>query len=325
MLLKLTPCQPVYEAGHSSSSEGAPFTKACGAARPRARLWRAISEDGVMRVTRLAAVAIALAAALTCVACLTAAGTAAARAASSAPSSSTPACYDYAVAALRQHVVVRRMPPACAGLAPQEVNEAVARAIRTVVGPLHKAAARALAVADSRYLGSLVRPVGLARPALAVAPPGTTASTVPARLAALAAWLIAAIAGARLLASRLSANQRRDRVPGVPLWVMGSHASVATAGLALWVAFVLTGSPLIGWLDVALTWLIAGLGMATLLADPGGHNVTSAGAGVAAGPSTATAVLTMARPRVPVLTIALHGALAATTMALVLIAVLSVG
>src|SRR5215469_7586223 len=129
------------------------LTRAC------ARFSLAIGEDSVMRVTRPAAVGVALASALTCVACLTVASDAAARAASSATHAGTLTCYDFAVGALRQHAVVRRMPQACAGLAPTEVNETVARAIRTVLGPLHKAAAREQAIADSRYLGSLVRPV----------------------------------------------------------------------------------------------------------------------------------------------------------------------
>jgi hypothetical protein len=247
--------------------------------------------------------------------CLSAPSTAWARsrAASSASPASASACYDFAVGALRKHLVVRRTPPACAGLAPEEVNEAVARAVRTVVGPLPKAAARHQAVADSRYLASLVRRAGPGRPGPAVAAPVTTTSTVPARLAALVAWLTAAIAGARLLAGRLARG--RQGTPGVPLWVAGSHAGLATAGLALWVPFVLTGSTLIGWLDVAMTWLIAGLGMATLLADPPGHDAASAGASAA----------TLVRGRAPVLTIALHGALAAATMALVLTAVVSVG
>jgi hypothetical protein len=265
-------------------------------------------------VVRRRAAAVAIAAALTCV-LSTAPGTAPARAASSASPASTSACYDFAVGALRQHVVVHRTPPACAGLAPEEVNEAVARAVRTVVGPLPKAAARRQAVADSRYLASLVRRAGPGRPA--VAAPVTTTSTVPARLAALVAWLTAAIAGARLLASRLGRGRRRGRPPGVPLWIAGSHAGLATAGLALWVPFVLTGSTLIGWLDVAMTWLIAGLGMATLLADPPGQYAPSAGA--------SAPTMTLARGRAPVLTIALHGALAAATMALVLTAVVSVG
>jgi len=263
---------------------------------------------------------------------MTAVGTAAASTTVATPRSSTSACYDFAIDALRQHVVVHRTPSACAGLAPEEVNEAVARAIRTVVGPLPKAAARRQVIAESRYLGSLIRPAAPVRPVSAVAAPSTTGSTVPARFAALIAWLTAAIAGARLLAGRLSRG-RQGRAAGASLWVLGGHASLATAGLALWVAFLLTGSTLIGWLDVAMTWLIAGLGMATLLADPPAHYAASAnanaypnwnaGANVNAGASAAS--LTLARGRAPVLTIALHGGLAATTMALVLLAVLSVG
>lgn len=258
-------------------------------------------------------VAVAVTAALTYAACVTTASTAVA-----ATPASTTACYNFAVGALRQHVVVHLQPAACAGLAPQEVNEAVARAIRTVVGPLPKAAARRQAVADSRYLGSLVRPAAPGRPAGAGTAPSTIGSNEPARLAALIVWLTAAIFGARLLAKRLS-RDRRGRPPGASLWVAGSHAGLAIAGLALWVAFLLTSSTLVGWLDVAMTWLIAGLGMATLLADPPAQYAASAGA------SASAASLTLTSGRAPVLTIALHGALAATTMALVLLAVLGAG
>jgi manganese efflux pump family protein len=279
-----------------------------------------------VRLIRSAAVAAVLTAALTWVAWLAAASTASAatraRVTPPAPTASVSACYDFAVGALRGHVVVRRTPPACAGLAAQQVNEAVARAIRTVVGPLPKAAGRRLAVADSHYLSSLVRPAAPGRPAQAVPAPGTAGSTVPVRLAALLAWLMAAIPGGWLLASRLSSRRRRDRAPpGLP-WVPLSHAGAAATGLALWVAFLLAGSPLVGWLDVAMTWLIAGLGMATLLAGPTGQDATSASLAAA---TTGTATLALAGRRAPVLTIALHGALAATTMVLVLVAVLSVG
>lgn len=265
------------------------------------------------------AVAVALGVVLICAVCLT--GTSTARAATK-PRASTSACYNFAVGALRQHVVVRRMPSACAGLTPLDVNESIARAIRTVVGPLPKAAERRQAVADSRYLGSLVRSAAAGRPASAVAAPGTTGSTLPARFAALIAWLMAAIAGGRLLLSRVSGG-RRGQMPGASAWVLGGHAGLATAGLALWVAFLLTGSIPVGWLDVALTWLIAGLGMAALLGEPPGQHAAGAGTSVSA--SASAAGLATARGRAPVLTIALHGAFAAITMALVLYAVIGVG
>jgi hypothetical protein len=98
-----------------------------------------------------------------------------------------------------------------------------------------------------------------------------------------------------------------------------SHAAVATAGLCLWIAFMVTAAPVLGWIDVALTGLIVGLGMATLLASsPEGGAVVAAAAGPAPD---------MQRPgsRPPVLTIALHGALATVTIAFVLTAVIGVG
>jgi AcrR family transcriptional regulator len=223
------------------------------------------------------------------------------------------------------------------GLVAQQVNEAVARAIRTVVGPLPKAAARRLAIADSRYLSSLVRPAAPGRPSERVAASGAAGSTVPVRFAALVAWLTAAIPGAWLLARRLSRRRRRGRAPGGLPWVPLSHAGAAATGLALWVAFLLTGSPFVGWLDVAITWLIAGLGMASLLAGPTGQDATAMSAGSVASTgavastgtvtvtSTGAVTLATAAGRAPVLTIALHGALAVTTMVLVLLAVLSVG
>src|SRR5215472_10790644 len=62
--------------------------------------------------------------------------------ASTVPAASSASCYSFAVSALRHHLVVRRRPPACAGLPQSQINQDVARAIRTVVGPHPKALAR---------------------------------------------------------------------------------------------------------------------------------------------------------------------------------------
>ena len=240
---------------------------------------------------------------------------------------SSEGCYAFAVSALRRHIVVRRTPAACAGLTQAQVNQDVARAIRTVVGPHPKAAARRLALADSRYLAGLVRPVS-APPA---APPTAGAAATPAsltgRLAALAAWVVTAAAGAYLLAGWLTGQRwrgRRIQVAGVPAPVVLGHAGLAVAGLGVWVAFTVTPRPTLGWIDVGLTWVIAGLGMATLVsALPEQRAGTDADHG-AANQSADTAV-TPHRSRVPVLTIALHGVLATATILLVLLAVIGVG
>jgi hypothetical protein len=242
-------------------------------------------------------------------------------AASSAPAGSTAACYAFAVSALRRHVVVRRIPPACAGVAATQVNEVVGRAIRTVAGPLPKAAARRDDQAESRYLAILIRQVRPPRPAALVTGGSQPPDALVARLGALAAWLAAALAGAYLLARRW---RPRSPLPIRALGLAGGHAGLAVAGLALWVGFLVTAVPALGWIDVGLSWVLVGLGMATLLSDvPAGDEGT--GPVPAAAVAIGTALTTSARPRAPVLMIALHGALASATIVLVLLAVIGAG
>jgi manganese efflux pump family protein len=281
-----------------------------------------------MRRTTAAAAAAAFTLVVLYGGCWAAAGTALAAAGSRAAATGlngTPeACFAVAVHALRQRIVVRHLPPECRGLGPEQVNETIERAIRTVVGPLPKAAARRGAQADSRYLGALIRPVRPARAASAAFTPATSSATEAARLAALVAWLAAATAGAYLLAGRLTRVGRRIRITGESAWVAGGHAGLAVAGLLIWIAFLVTTSSVLGWIDAVLTWVIAGLGMSTLLADApsraGGtaFRSTAFGAATAAGEAVSSV-------RAPVLTIALHGVLATATLAFVLAAVIGVG
>jgi hypothetical protein len=280
-------------------------------------------DDGMRRIT--AAAAGTLATALVYAVWWPGAGPALASsrpsAARSAPTASTAACYAFAVSALQRRVVLRRVPAACAGLGAVQVNQAVGRAIRTVAGPLPKAAARRQDLADSRYLAILVRQGRSPRPASlaagAAAPPGT----LVARLAALAAWLAAALAGGYLLAGRWR-PRRRGSIRALGL--AGGHAGLAVAGLGVWVGFMVTAVPALGWIDVALTWLIVGLGMSTLLGGtPGDQQGT--GPLPAAAAVTGTALATPVPARAPVLMIALHGALASVTIVLVLLAVIGAG
>jgi len=248
-----------------------------------------------------------------------------AQAASSAPPGSTENCYAFAVSALRSHVVVRRRPAACAGLPQAQVNEDVARAIRTVVGPHPKAVARRLATADSRYLANLVRPVRPPRAASAASGTTTPSADLALRFSALAAWLAAAVAGTYLLVGLVKRerlrrlSRRAGTVPLVPL----SHAGLAIAGLVIWIAFMVTAVAALAWADVGLTWVIAGLGMATLLGgldQPASSGTEAAAPGQQAGTSTAPFP-----SRAPVIIIALHGVLATLTILLVLLAAVGIG
>jgi hypothetical protein len=240
----------------------------------------------------------------------------------------TESCFAFGVHALQRHETVRRLPPACAGLSPEQVNEAVGRALRDVVGPLAKAPFRRRALAESRYLAGLVRSVPAARPAAHRAAPAPTETTLPASLAALAFWIVTAGAGLYLLAgwlTRTGSGRRRFRAGGPPPAVIGAHAGLGLAGLGIWVAFMATSEPALGWIAVGTTFLVAGLGMATLLSAvpdprrPGPVNSSTANAStVNASTATANTASTAAGP--PVLVIALHGVLATITILVVLLA-----
>ena len=283
-----------------------------------------------MRWTTVAAAAASLLAALLLTACTaTAAQPAAAQPAAAQPTTtpaSSESCYSFAVSALRSHIVVLQRPAACAGLSQAVVNEDVARAIRTAVGPHPKALQRQLAASYSRYLAALVKPVKPPPAASVAAGPSTTSSQLAIRLAALAAWLAAAAAGGYLLSAWLTRDDRRRviRKPGVPSALPLTHASLAVTGLCIWIAFMVTSTSALAWADVGLTWVIAGLGMATLVVSSPEQGVGSntEAAELAEAGRTSTAPF---QAGAPVLIIALHGAFATATILFVLLAAVGIG
>ncbi len=104
--------------------------------------------------------------------------------------------------------------------------------------------------------------------------------------------------------------------------MIAAHAWLGAAGLAVWIAFVVTAVPALAWAAVGLTFVLAGLGMATLLtASSDAPPAAPAGAPVAAAPAGTPE--RVRRP--PVLVIALHGALATATVLTVLLAAIGTG
>jgi hypothetical protein len=253
-------------------------------------------------------------------------------------------CYAFGVQALQRHRTVTAVPRACAGLSQAEVNLAVARAVREVAGPGHKAAARRQASREGAYLARLINTVPPGRPAPLAAAPVRSASDLSLTLSALAAWIVTAAAGLYLLTGWLAHGgwrRRHIRAAGLPPLVILGHAGLAVAGLGIWIAFAASGVPALAWTAVGLTLLIAGLGLATLVtglpepaesaaADPGDPaRLPGAGlpgtAGDGAGPALATraAVAAPAKVRMPWTVIAVHGVLAAATIMLVLLAAIA--
>ena len=104
-------------------------------------------------------------------------------------------CYAFDLQAIQRQITVTSEPPACAGLSREQVNQAVASAVRKAVGQEPKAVARRLAARDGAYLAQIVSTV---QPAPAAPPAAVSARTspgLPLSVAALAAWLVTAAAG----------------------------------------------------------------------------------------------------------------------------------
>lgn len=219
-------------------------------------------------------------------------------------------CYAFGVRALQRHVTVTTVPRACAGLSHAQVNLAVARAVREVAGPGHKAAARRRASREGGYLAHLINTVPPGRPRPVAVAPARAGSDLPLSLAALAAWVVTAAAGGYLLAGWLAHGgwrSRHIRAAGLPPLVILGHAGLAAAGLAIWIAFLASGVPALAWTAVGVILLVAGLGMATLVTG-------------LPEPADSTASAAPAKMRMPWTVIAAHGVLATATIMLVLLA-----
>jgi manganese efflux pump family protein len=205
-------------------------------------------------------------------------------------------------------------------------------------------------------------PPGSASPAGTQLSAASSGRDRPMGIAALIAWLVAAGSGAYVLGSWIARGGTLRRRPGgagtgsPPALLLG-HFGLALCGLALWVAFLVTAWAALAWVAVGVLLPVAGLGMATLVTGlPGRRAAGSQGRGGEMGPvgsdtavgdatgiqvagvgtsgSTRTATIdansagtvgtgaVAARARLAPLVVAVHGALAVTTMILVLLAAL---
>ncbi|MGH3232849.1 MAG: hypothetical protein ACRDOH_06255 [Streptosporangiaceae bacterium] len=221
-------------------------------------------------------------------------------------------CYAFGLRALQHHITVTARPAACAGLTDQQINAAAARAVRDTVRAASKTVARRLAARDRVYLARVLGGAGPPTPAPVAGAPARPSAGLPLPLAALAAWLCTAGAGTYLLAGWLAARgtRRRRRPTGVVPVIVFSHFTLAVAGLGVWIAFMVTGAHVLGWLAVGLVILIAGLGLGAL------------SAATLSEPSRDAAPT---RTGPPVAVIAVHGVLATTTILLVLLAAIGGG
>jgi hypothetical protein len=222
------------------------------------------------------------------------------------------------------------VPEACAGLGREQVNQAVASAIREAVGPLPKAAARRLAVRDSKYLAHLVTTIPPQPPASLATQPAQSGGGTRLSLYALACWLLTAAAGSYLLGrlgglarmrgffglrgsagTRGSGRHRSARPGGSMFGIVVGHVTAAVTCVGVLAAFAVTDVQVVAWIAVGLVSLTAGLGLATLvtgLPEPG------------PGPGSETSLIAARRRQSLVAVVVTHGILATLTILLVWLA-----
>ena len=133
-----------------------------------------------------------------------------------APRASVESCIQFGVAAIRHHVTVTSLPPACRGLTRAQVNFAVGSALHTVaIGAGGKVRQRERIAQVSHFLEHLAAAVPPQRSAAQVpAPAVRQASRATLGLIALCAWLITAALGLWMMT----------------WWILRSRADHTTAG-----------------------------------------------------------------------------------------------
>jgi hypothetical protein len=177
-------------------------------------------------------------------------------------------CTQFGESAIRQHVTVTALPPACQGLTAAQVDQAVGTALRSAGSGVNgKALRRARIAAASHYLAHMFVPV----PAPNAAPPSPAAaagwlSKAAWGLLALGSWLATIALGLGLLARRVLHGRaarpagRPRRPPALNL----AHLLLAGVSLLAWVVYLATAVTGVAWAAAGLLPLVAGLGMALL-------------------------------------------------------------
>jgi hypothetical protein len=241
------------------------------------------------------------------------------------------------VQAIEHHVPLTAVTAACRGLNRAEVNFALGRAIYDVAGAhQHKAAWRHRAVAVGARLARLIEsqqrqegrpPPGQPPPGAGPPPPppGSLAGRWGLGLGTLAAWLLTVGSGVFMLAGWIRRGGLRRRVgrSGLGPAVTLLHFGVASAGLLVWITYLVTGWAVLAWLAVGVLVAAIGLGMATLTvwtsrASPGPPAPVSGPPGPV--PGTPRTPQDDLRVIIPIV----HGLAASATILLALLTVVSV-
>ena len=182
------------------------------------------------------------------------------------PHASVESCVRFGVAAIRNHVTVGALPPACRGLTPAQIDFAADTALRSAAaGVRDKANQRERIAAASRYLERLFVAVpAQRREPQASGPAADWIGGTALGVAALCAWLVTVALGLAMMA-RWVLRSRSRYAPGGrfrrPPTLNAAHLALAGAGLLSWIGYLATGLTGLAWTATALLTLVIGLGM----------------------------------------------------------------
>jgi hypothetical protein len=186
---------------------------------------------------------------------------------------SVESCVRFGVAAIRHHVTVISLPPACRGLTGAQVDFAADTALRSAaIGARGKARQRSRIVEASRFLEHMfvTVPAQHAEPQ-AAGPAAGWVSRATFGLIALCTWLIAVALGLWMM-TRWIFRSRAPHAPGSrlrrPPALNLAHLGLAGASLLTWIAYLATGVTGVAWAAAALLPLVTGLGMSLVFLSP---------------------------------------------------------
>lgn len=190
-----------------------------------------------------------------------------------APRASVESCEQFGVAAIRNHVTVTSLPPACQGLTAAQIDFAAGAALRSAaVGARGKALQRKRIGAASHYLEHMFVPVPAQRGEPQVsAPAAGWISRTATGLAALCSMLITIALGLGMMARWVLRSRARHAPDGWfrrPPTRNFAHLGLAGASLLIWIAYLATGLTGLAWTTAALLTLATGLGMTLVFLPP---------------------------------------------------------
>jgi hypothetical protein len=248
---------------------------------------------------------------------------------------SVESCVQFGISAIKRHVTVISVPPACQGLTRAQVNFAVGSALHAMADSAHgKARQRKRAGKLSPFLAHLVTtvPEQRSRPP-ASAPAARQASRTTLGLVALFTWLITVGLGSWMMARWIAHGGLRRARAGqarLPPSMIFAHFGLAVTGLLAWIVYLVTGLTSVAWSACVLLLPVAGLGIALVILSLPERSLAAStiSAAQAVPVGAASGPLRDDPPQArhpPALIVAAHGVFAVATILFALLAALGPG